>query len=126
MGDLFNGYAFAGPSAGERSGARSPANEVIEAPGRFGGPYHDVVSVVAGMSPEDVSARAARLARAFIDQGVTFDLDGEERPFPLAVMPRVFPPGEWTLVALGGGAAGTRTGGLPGRRVPRRPGAPRR
>ena len=34
--------------------------------------------------------RASRLARAFMDQGVTFDLDGEERPFPLDVVPRIF------------------------------------
>ncbi len=53
------------------------------------------------MGPEDVSARASRLARAFMDQGVTFDLDGEERPFPLDVAPRIFTGTEWSKVAAG-------------------------
>ena len=53
------------------------------------------------MGPEDVSARASRLARAFMDQGVTFDLDGEERPFPLDVVPRIFTAAEWAEVADG-------------------------
>ena len=53
------------------------------------------------MGPEDVSARGSRLARAFMDQGVTFDLDGEERPFPLDVVPRIFTGAEWSKVAAG-------------------------
>ena len=65
-----------------------------------------VASSLAQMGPEDVSARASRLARAFMDQGVTFDLDGEERPFPLDVVPRIFTGAEWSKVADGRGPAG--------------------
>ena len=36
-----------------------------------------------------------------MDQGVTFDLDGEERPFPLDVVPRIFTPEEWSRVSHG-------------------------
>ena len=64
-------------------------------------PYAGVSSALSQMGPEDVSARAARLARAFMDQGVTFDLDGEERPFPLDVVPRIFTASEWTQVSTG-------------------------
>ena len=64
-------------------------------------PYAGVASSLAQMGPEDVSARASRLARAFMDQGVTFDLDGEERPFPLDVVPRIFTAAEWTKVSDG-------------------------
>ena len=64
-------------------------------------PYAAVASSLSQMGPEDVSARATRLARAFMDQGVTFDLDGEERPFPLDVVPRIFTAGEWKQVATG-------------------------
>ena len=60
-----------------------------------------MASSLAQMGPEDVSARASRLARAFMDQGVTFDLDGEERPFPLDVVPRIFTGAEWSKVAAG-------------------------
>ena len=64
-------------------------------------PYAAVASSLAQMGPDDVSARASRLARAFMDQGVTFDLDGEERPFPLDVVPRIFTAAEWSKVADG-------------------------
>ncbi len=60
-----------------------------------------MASSLAQMGPEDVSARASRVARAFMDQGVTFDLDGEERPFPLDVVPRIFTAAEWKRVADG-------------------------
>ena len=59
------------------------------------------MSVVAEMSSEDLAARALRLARAFMDQGVTFDLDGEERPFPLDVVPRIFTTKEWQVISDG-------------------------
>ena len=64
-------------------------------------PYATVASSLSQMGPDDVSARATRLARAFMDQGVTFDLDGEERPFPLDVIPRIFTAAEWTQVSDG-------------------------
>ncbi len=102
MGDLFDRYAGAATASKLHGGrARPPVDEVFEACGRLRDAYHDVISVVAGMSTEDVAARSARLARAFMDQGVTFDLDGEERPFPLDVLPRVFSDSEWRLVADG-------------------------
>src|ERR1700678_384352 len=64
-------------------------------------PYAAVASSLSQMGPEDVSARATRLARAFMDHGVTFDFDGEERPFPLDVVPRIFTGAEWSKVAAG-------------------------
>ena len=96
VGDLFDGYGLrdAGPLG-------RAVDEVFERGGNTRAPYEEVVSVVSQMSPEDVSARAGRLARAFMDQGVTFDLDGEERPFPLDVVPRVFADREWDLISEG-------------------------
>ncbi len=96
MGDLFDAYPM--PRAGPLQDA---FDEVLEPRGAPRPPYRTVVSVVAQMSPEDVSARAGRLSRAFMDQGVTFDLDGEERPFPLDVVPRVFTEREWSTIADG-------------------------
>ena len=96
MGDLFDGYALleAGP-------LRHAVDEVLQPTGGARPHYRDVVSVISQMSPEDVSSRAGRLARAFMDQGVTFDLDGEERPFPLDVVPRIFTAREWDHIAEG-------------------------
>lgn len=96
MGDLFDGYGQ------DREGPLGRAvDEVLDRSGHAREPYRDVVSVISQMSPEDVSSRAGRLARAFLDQGVTFDLDGEERPFPLDVVPRVFHDREWDHIAEG-------------------------
>lgn len=96
MGDLFDGY---GSSACGLTAAAF--DEMMDRDGRARTPYAGVASSLTQMGPEDVASRAARLARAFMDQGVTFDLDGEERPFPLDVVPRVFTEGEWSKVAHG-------------------------
>ncbi len=74
---------------------------MVSSDGSTRSPYLGVASSLALMGPEDVSARSTRLARAFMDQGVTFDLDGEERPFPLDVVPRIFTAEEWTQVSDG-------------------------
>jgi uncharacterized circularly permuted ATP-grasp superfamily protein len=96
VGDLFDGY---GESA--RGLTEAAFDEMVGLGGATRSPYAAVASSLSQMGPEDVSARATRLARAFMDQGVTFDLDGEERPFPLDVVPRIFTAGEWKQVASG-------------------------
>ena len=60
-----------------------------------------VHSAVAGMSVEDLRARSDSLAATFLDRGVTFDLAGEERPFPIDVVPRVLAAQEWATVDAG-------------------------
>ncbi len=96
MADLFDGYTEVAP--GPLSGA---FDEVIAPDGASRPGYDEIVSVLSKLAPEDISGRAGRLARAFMDQGVTFDLDGEERPFPLDVVPRVFTSSEWQTIAEG-------------------------
>jgi len=96
VGDLFDGYG------GDARGLTESAfDEMVRPDGSTRPPYAGVASSLSQMGPDDVSARGARLARAFMDQGVTFDLDGEERPFPLDVVPRIFPADEWKQVADG-------------------------
>ena len=96
MGDLFEGY-------GETARGLTVAafDEMVDRDGAARAQYTAVASLLAQMGPEDVSTRASRVARAFMDQGVTFDLDGEERPFPLDVVPRIFTASEWSRVAEG-------------------------
>ncbi len=96
VGDLFDGYG-----ASARGLTVAAFDEMVGRDGTARVPYAAVASSLAQMGPEDVSARASRLARAFMDQGVTFDLDGEERPFPLDVVPRIFTGAEWSKVAAG-------------------------
>ncbi len=49
----------------------------------------------------ELGGRAEALARSYLDQGVTFDFAGEERPFPLDVVPRVISADEWAEVEAG-------------------------
>ncbi len=96
MGDLFDGY---GDDA--RGLTEAAFDEMVGQGLTTRSPYAGVASSLSAMGPDDVSARATRLARAFMDQGVTFDLDGEERPFPLDVVPRIFTAAEWSKVSDG-------------------------
>ena len=50
---------------------------------------------------EDLLTRADSLSSAYLDQGVTFDLGGVERPFPLDIMPRLIEPDVWAPVEKG-------------------------
>jgi uncharacterized circularly permuted ATP-grasp superfamily protein len=96
VGDLFDGYPLSGRGKLQRA-----YEEVLDGSGAARPQYRDVVSAISQMSSEDVSARADRLARAFLDQGVTFDLDGEERPFPLDIVPRILTEPEWDTISTG-------------------------
>jgi uncharacterized circularly permuted ATP-grasp superfamily protein len=96
VGDLFERYG-----EGARGLTGDAFDEMVDRSGGARDPYVAVASSLSQMGPEDVSARASRLARAFMDQGVTFDLDGEERPFPLDVVPRIFTADEWATVSAG-------------------------
>jgi uncharacterized circularly permuted ATP-grasp superfamily protein len=96
VGDLFDDYCHPG-----RGPLRNAYEEVLEKGGTPRADYTDVIDALSQLSPEDISSRAQRLARAFMDQGVTFDLDGEERPFPLDVVPRIFSEADWAQVERG-------------------------
>jgi uncharacterized circularly permuted ATP-grasp superfamily protein len=53
------------------------------------------------LSAEDFAGRCAARDRAFLDQGITFSFSGEERPFPLDLVPRVISAVEWSVVERG-------------------------
>jgi len=63
--------------------------------------YEPVIAAVQTLDAEDLTARAEGLARAFLDRGVTFDVGGVERPFPLDVIPRIIEAAEWEVVSAG-------------------------
>lgn len=54
--------------------------------------YGQVAGALRELSLADVTARADSMARTFLDRGVTFDFAGEERPFPLDIVPGSFRP----------------------------------
>lgn len=53
------------------------------------------------MGDDEIRVRADALASSYLDQGVTFGVAGEERPFPLDIVPRVIEAADWRHVDLG-------------------------
>ncbi|GMA30942.1 circularly permuted type 2 ATP-grasp protein [Litorihabitans aurantiacus] len=103
MVDLFEGYP-AGAAWDEMTGLTqaSPA----EGSGSSDGPawrdqYGQLRAAMARLSPQEIRARGDALARSYLAQGVTFDIGGEERPFPLDPVPRILDAEEWDTLAPG-------------------------
>src|SRR5580692_5150241 len=74
---------------------------MFAAPGKPRPPYAAVLSVLQPMDPAELRFRADQLARVFTDRGVTYDFAGEERPFPLDLIPRIIDAVEWDHIARG-------------------------
>ncbi|MEV4774048.1 circularly permuted type 2 ATP-grasp protein [Microbacterium sp. LWH12-1.2] len=103
MESLFNGYTTRRRPAGP--GARAwdemfPA-EVLPGDAEVRGPYRDMYPALAAMDDAELRARTDALASSYLAQGVTFDFAGEERPFPLDVVPRVLAADDWRYVESG-------------------------
>src|SRR4051794_22887913 len=64
--------------------------------GNVRGPYKGIFAELAPSDASELAARSEALGRAFIDQGITFSLSGQERPFPLDLVPRVISAAEWS------------------------------
>ena len=90
MADIFDGYQLA-----------DAWDEMFAAPGEPRAAYDALVAVLQPMDPGELRYRADQLARVFTDRGVTYDFAGEERPFPLDLVPRVIDALEWDLVSRG-------------------------
>ena len=114
MADLFDDY---------RLGAAW--DEMIAADGSARPPYRAAPRVDAQIAAESRSCQAGveSLARLLcLNQGVTFDVGGEERPFPLDIVPRIIDDVAWQTIERGVRQSGCkRPGGLPRRRSTARP-----
>lgn len=95
MGDLFGPYTQG--SAWDEMFERSSAGDTL-VPRPHYVPLHDVLGT---LSAEDFKSRCVARDRSFRDQGITFSLSGEERPFPLDLVPRVVPAEEWQTIETG-------------------------
>src|SRR5581483_1323539 len=90
MADVFDAYTMA-----------QAWDEMFGAPGEPRSPYRALFAVLQPLSGSDLRMRADQLARVFTDRGVTFAYAGEERPFPLDLIPRIIDAVEWDHVASG-------------------------
>ncbi|MDR7080751.1 putative circularly permuted ATP-grasp superfamily protein [Arthrobacter ginsengisoli] len=94
MSDLFQDYSVAADRTGAYDEMFTPGQQARKS-------YGQVADALRELSLADVTARADSMARTFLDRGVTFDFAGEERPFPLDIVPRVIPADEWTVLEQG-------------------------
>jgi uncharacterized circularly permuted ATP-grasp superfamily protein len=91
---IFEGYRDRGPYA-------QAFDEMFDGQGNVRGPYKGIYAELAPSDASELAARADALGRAFVDQGVTFSLSGQERPFPLDLVPRVISAAEWSRLERG-------------------------
>jgi uncharacterized circularly permuted ATP-grasp superfamily protein len=87
--DLFDRY---GPVAG--------FDEMFDS-GRVRSTYERVHRSFEAMGADEVRLRSESLASSYLEQGVTFGVEGEERPFPLDIVPRLIEPQDWDYVESG-------------------------
>src|SRR5256714_14690640 len=87
MADIFDSYTMA-----------QAWDEMFAAPGQPRPPYLSLFATLQPLSGNDLRFRADQLARVFTDRGVTFAYAGEERPFPLDLIPRIIDAAEWDVV----------------------------
>ncbi|KRQ31188.1 MULTISPECIES: circularly permuted type 2 ATP-grasp protein [Mycobacteroides] len=95
---IFGGYR---ELVSEKGAYAKAFDEMFDADGNVRGPYKGIYAELAPTDAADLAARADALGRAFIDQGITFSLSGQERPFPLDLVPRVIAAAEWSRLERG-------------------------
>ncbi|MEO6121233.1 MAG: circularly permuted type 2 ATP-grasp protein [Acidimicrobiales bacterium] len=89
MGDLLDDYDAPG------------WDELFESPGVARPGSTTLLDALQALSSADFARRCEARDRAFRDQGITFSLSGEERPFPLDLVPRMISPEEWSVIEEG-------------------------
>jgi len=90
MGDFMDGYPV-GPAW----------DEMFESPDQPRPPYGALHEVLQSLSADDFASRCSARDHAFRDQGITFSHSGEERPFPLDLVPRILSAAEWPTIEAG-------------------------
>ncbi len=93
MSDLFDDY--------DAGSTRRTYDEMFDRFGRVRDTYRAIHDTLEPQTTADLAARADGLSRAYRDRGVTFALSGQERPFPLDVVPRVLSAEEWHRIEAG-------------------------
>ena len=80
-------------------------DEMFEAVGRPRPHYHALLEELASVRPEELQRRQLDADRAFLTQGITFtvygDEQGTERIFPFDLLPRILTAGEWATLERG-------------------------
>jgi uncharacterized circularly permuted ATP-grasp superfamily protein len=80
---------------------RAAFDEMFHADGRVRSAYRALHDAIAPTAATDLAVRSEALDRAYLDQGITFSFSGQERPFPLDIVPRVIAAAEWSKLKRG-------------------------
>ncbi|WP_082606316.1 circularly permuted type 2 ATP-grasp protein [Nocardioides sp. Root190] len=90
MSTMFEGYGTGGPAYDEMfDGAQLRP------------PYLRMRDSLDKMSTPELITRVEALQASYLDQGITFDIGGEERAMPLDILPRVIEMDTWTVIEKG-------------------------
>src|SRR3954454_18115700 len=83
-------------------------DEVFAAPQEARPHAAALADALAALGPENLAATGRRRDAIFMQQGITFDAAGSDtdgpvrdRPFPLDLVPRIIPAGEWHTIERG-------------------------
>jgi uncharacterized circularly permuted ATP-grasp superfamily protein len=76
-------------------------DEMIDSEGSVRPSYKAVYSALSRSTADDLRMIAESLANNYTQAGVTFDVGGVERPFPLDLVPRVIASPEWEIIEAG-------------------------
>jgi uncharacterized circularly permuted ATP-grasp superfamily protein len=90
MADIFDTYSLS-----------DAWDEMFARPGVPRPAYEPVLAALQPLDAAELRYRADQMARVFTNRGVTFALDGQERPFPLDLIPRVLDALEWDTIVRG-------------------------
>jgi uncharacterized circularly permuted ATP-grasp superfamily protein len=78
-------------------------DEMMDAEGSVRPSYQAVYSALSRSTSDDLRVIAESLANNYTQAGVTFDVGGVERPFPIDLVPRVIASPEWETIEAGVG-----------------------
>ena len=90
MNAMFDGYDSSGRAYDEmfdEGGLRAP--------------YSRLRQTLQSLTTPELVSRVEALQASYLDQGVTFDIGGEERAFPLDILPRVIEQDTWSQLDAG-------------------------
>ncbi len=76
-------------------------DEMMDGNGEVRPSYRALHATLGRSSPAELKNIAESLANNYVQAGVTFDIGGVERPFPLDLVPRVIASPEWETIEAG-------------------------
>lgn len=85
----------------EGYGTNGPAYDEMFDGAHLRPPYLRMRDSLDKMSTPELISRVEALQASYLDQGITFDIGGEERAMPLDILPRVIEMDTWTVIEKG-------------------------